>query len=216
MTNDNFALTENIYNRLGFLIRRVHQMSLSVFSEECAALSLTPAQYGILLVVRHGPAGIDQTRVAEALGQDRATTGQTLRGLEQRGLVQRKPSVHDPRSKALTLTPEGVAVVDRASEMTPIVQQRLLSALTPEEGLTLMNLLHKLAESSNAVSRTRLALLAPAKPAGVKLRTATTARSAANSSSVPDPKAVSVAQGKAAVKTASASRNSPARKRVVR
>lgn len=163
--NENLALTENIYNRLGFLIRRAHQMSISVFSEECAAFNVTPAQYGILLVVRHGPAGLDQTRVAEALGQDRATIGQILRGLEQRGLIERKPPPHDPRRKVLTVTAAGIELVDKASEVTPQIQRRVLSSLTEDEGQTLMHLLHKMAEASNAMSRTQLALLAPARPA---------------------------------------------------
>lgn len=141
---ENLALTENIYDRLGFLIRRVHQMSVSVFSEECAALNITPAQYGILLVLRHGPSGVDQTRVAEALGQDRATTGQILRRLEQRGLVERKPAPQDPRRKALSVTAAGTALVDRASKVAPHIQQRLLSQLTADEGRMLMQLLHKL------------------------------------------------------------------------
>lgn len=164
MTYDSAALTANIYNRPGFLIRRAHQMAVSAFSDECASLNMTPAQYGVLLVIRHGPPNIDQTRVAEALGQDRASTGQILRSLEKRGLIERMPSTKDPRSKTLKITTQGVSQVDNASKRASVVQQRVLSALTTEEGHTLMRLLHKLVESSNAVSRTRLEMLAPAQP----------------------------------------------------
>ena len=42
----------DIYQRPGFLLRRAHQISTAIFERSCAHLGLTPAQYGVLSVLR--------------------------------------------------------------------------------------------------------------------------------------------------------------------
>src|SRR5258708_19857297 len=79
---------EELYRRPGFMIRRVHQIAVSLFIEETGKLGVTNRQYGILFVLKHRP-GIDQISVANLLGLDRSTTGMVLKKLEQDGLVVR-------------------------------------------------------------------------------------------------------------------------------
>ena len=63
------------------MIRRAHQIAVSLFLEETGELGITNRQYGILLVLKHQP-GIDQITVAKLLGLDRSTTGMVLAKLE--------------------------------------------------------------------------------------------------------------------------------------
>jgi DNA-binding MarR family transcriptional regulator len=95
-----------LYSRPGFLLRRAHQISAAVFEDECRAVALTPAQFGVLTVLRAGP-GMDQSSLARALGFDKVTVLRVLRGLESRGLVQRSPAPTSRRNLAVALSPEG-------------------------------------------------------------------------------------------------------------
>src|SRR5215472_1533899 len=60
---------EELYRRPGFMIRRMHQIAVSLFVEETGKLGVTNRQYGILFVLEHRP-GIDQISVANLLGLD--------------------------------------------------------------------------------------------------------------------------------------------------
>ena len=61
---------DQLYRRPGFLIRRAHQIAVSLFLEETGDLGITNRQYGILLVPKRQPK-IDQITVAKLLGHDR-------------------------------------------------------------------------------------------------------------------------------------------------
>src|SRR6185436_20804908 len=97
---------DQLYRRPGFMIRRAHQIAVSMFLEETGALGITNRQYGIMLVLKHRP-GIDQITVAKLLGLDRSTTGMVLGTLEKAGLIGRSVGKTDRRKRSLALTPEG-------------------------------------------------------------------------------------------------------------
>ena len=84
------ASLSRLYARPGFLLRRAHQISAAVFEDECRDLALTPAQFGVLTVLRSHP-GLGQSSLARALGFDKVTVLRVLRGLETRGFVARAP-----------------------------------------------------------------------------------------------------------------------------
>ncbi len=76
------------------MIRRAHQIAVSLFLEETGELGITNRQYGIMLVLKAQP-GIDQITVAKLLGLDRSTTGMVLSKLEDAGLVGRVVGAND-------------------------------------------------------------------------------------------------------------------------
>src|SRR4051812_18103774 len=99
-----------LYARPGFLLRRAHQISAAVFEDECRDLALTPAQFGVLTVLRAHP-GLGQSSLARALGFDKVTVLRVLRGLQARGLVARGPVAGNRRNVSVMLTAEGTAVL---------------------------------------------------------------------------------------------------------
>ena len=101
-----------LYARPGFLLRRAHQISAAVFEDECRELALTPAQSGVLTVLRSHP-GLGQSSLARALGFDKVTVLRVLRGLETRGFVDRAPAADNKRNVSVALSAEGMAVVLR-------------------------------------------------------------------------------------------------------
>jgi len=118
----------------GHLIRRLHQLSTRVFSQQmrAAGWDLTPIQFAALDVLRARP-GLDQAGLAEAIAKDRATIGGVVDRLEQKGLVARIVSPRDRRARVLTLTPEGEAARDAAAPVVARLQRDILPGLSDAE-----------------------------------------------------------------------------------
>jgi len=142
---------DQLYRRPGFMIRRAHQISVSLFLEETGALGITNRQYGIMLVLKAEP-GIDHITVARLLGLDRSTTGMVLTKLEDAGLVGRVVG-DDRRKRSLKLTPTGERMLKRLAEPARRAQERVLSAFSPREQETFLDLLDKFARAFNDTTR---------------------------------------------------------------
>ena len=146
---------EELYRRPGFMIRRVHQIAVSLFIEETGKLGVTNRQYGILFVLKHRP-GIDQISVANLLGLDRSTTGMVLKKLEQDGLVVRSVGVHDRRRHSLQLTRSGEKLLAELAEPARKAHARVLSVFTPREQTLFLALLDKFTRAFNDSTRVPL------------------------------------------------------------
>src|SRR5947208_1438840 len=107
------ASLSRLYARPGFLLRRAHQISAAVFEDECRDLALTPAQFGVLTVLKTHP-GLGQSSLARALGFDKVTVLRVLRGLESRGFVERGPAPDNKRNMCVSLTREGENILGKA------------------------------------------------------------------------------------------------------
>src|SRR5258708_23462337 len=118
---------EELYRRPGFMIRRVHQIAVSLFIEETGRLGVTNRQYGILFVLAQRP-GIDQISVAGLLGLDRSTTGMVLKKLEDDGLVVRAVDASYRRRHSLQLTRAGKTLLSQLAEPARPARARVLSA----------------------------------------------------------------------------------------
>jgi len=137
------------------MIRRAHQIAVSVFLEETGELGITNRQYGILLVLKQQP-GIDQITVAKLLGLDRSTTGMVLKKLEETGLVERCVGARDRRRRSLQLSRAGEKMLERLAEPARRAQARILSVFTPQERAQFLHLLDKLVHRFNGSTRVPL------------------------------------------------------------
>lgn len=135
----------DLYQRPGFLLRRTHQISAAVFENACASVGLTPAQYGVLTVLANEP-GLDQTRLARALAFDKVTVMRVCKGLEERGMIERRMSEHSRRQMAVVLTAAGKKLLLQARGPAEQAYQRLLSPLTPEQRHQLIEILETLTQ----------------------------------------------------------------------
>jgi DNA-binding MarR family transcriptional regulator len=137
------APLSRLYARPGFLLRRAHQISAAVFEDECREVGLTPAQFGVLTVLKSHP-GLGQSSLARALGFDKVTVLRVLRGLESRGLVERGPAPDNKRNMCVNLTPEGLSVLQQAQRPAERAYRRLLAPLDREQQEQLIHLLQLL------------------------------------------------------------------------
>lgn len=137
------ASLSRLYARPGFLLRRAHQISAAVFEDECGELGLTPAQFGVLTILKAHP-GLGQSSLARALGFDKVTVLRVLRGLEARGLVERAPAPGNRRNLSVSLTREGAAVLASAQRPAERAYKRLLAPLDGAQQDQLIHLLQLL------------------------------------------------------------------------
>jgi MarR family transcriptional regulator, lower aerobic nicotinate degradation pathway regulator len=126
----------------GYLIRRAHQTSMAIFSEELGSYEVTSLQFAILQALVDEP-GADQISIAQRVALDAATSGSVIMRLEERGWLRREPSPTDKRRKLLWLTAEGEKKAMEMKKHARKVQQRLLERLTASEQVQLVALLKK-------------------------------------------------------------------------
>jgi MarR family transcriptional regulator, lower aerobic nicotinate degradation pathway regulator len=149
----------DLYETPGFLVRRLHQIVVSLCYEGWGDLDISPVQYGALMAIRAFP-GIDQRGLSRTIAIDRSSIGAVGEQLERRGLIERRASTRDKRNKELFLTAKGVSLLRRAHPIAWEIQDRILAPLAPKERREFVRLLAKLVESNNALSR------APLDPTG--------------------------------------------------
>jgi DNA-binding MarR family transcriptional regulator len=145
----------SIWERPGFLVRRLHQIHVAIFLKAMSEENVTAIQYGLLSILLDRP-GLDQLSVAKELGIDRANVGDILKRLEQRRLLTRVVDPNDKRRKICLPTRDGIAFVHKFHENMQQAQERLLEPLNPEERRTFMTLLRRLVGENNDVGRAPL------------------------------------------------------------
>lgn len=128
----------------GHLIRRLNQRSTAVFQAgiKPAPVEMTSVQFAALDVLSRHP-GIDQAQLAALIFYDRATIGEVVRRLVQKGLVAREVSPEDRRARVLGLTPAGQAALAAARPLVEGLQADILAPLTAEETAQFMALARK-------------------------------------------------------------------------
>jgi DNA-binding MarR family transcriptional regulator len=172
----NFHAHTSVWDRPGFLVRRLHQIHVAIFLEEMAEDNITPIQFGLLSALADLP-GLDQLSLAEEIGIDRANVADVLTRLESRGLVIRTVSERDNRRKLCVPTQQGLAFVKKHYENMQRAQDRLLRPLQPAERARFMRLLRRVVEASNNLGR---APLRPSAQRGAAVGTSKRPRSHAS------------------------------------
>ncbi len=144
-----------VYSAPGYLFRRMQQIAVSIFVEECRTLDLTPVQYAALVAIHTHP-GIDATRLSAVIAFDRSTLGNVIERLQSKALVERKPSRDDKRVKLLYLSKAGEATLREIIPSVERAQMRMLQPLKPASRKTLLALMTQLVDLNNEASRVPL------------------------------------------------------------
>ena len=158
------AANHTIWDRPGYLVRRLHQIHVAMFSARVANGQVTPVQFGLLSILISRP-GIDQATLGAELGLDPANVAEILRRLEDRNLLTRVVDPQNRRRKLCLATPDGKKFVQRYQKDMQLSQQQLLSPLNPADRQVFMALLGRLVEGNNESGRTSL------RPGGEALKT---------------------------------------------
>jgi DNA-binding MarR family transcriptional regulator len=138
----------------GHLIRRLQQISVSLFTNRMAeaGLDLTSVQFAALATLKKHP-GLDQQTLAGIIAYDRVTIGGVLDRLVQKQLVLRDVSPTDRRARVLTLSTEGEKILVQATPWVELVQEDIAAFLSDDESRAFLMLLKKIADVGNELSR---------------------------------------------------------------
>jgi DNA-binding MarR family transcriptional regulator len=147
-----FKMSSSFADLPGHLLRRCHQIAVAIFLDECSIYDLTPLQFAVLIVLSE-QGSQDQVSLGGEIALDRTTITVVVRNLEERGLILRDKSGRDQRSKIVSITAQGQALLNEVLPAVQQAQERIMAPLTSEEGTQLLSLLEKLADGNNALSR---------------------------------------------------------------
>jgi len=148
---------KSLLARPGFLIRRLHQVHVALFLEECAGHDITPVQYSLLTeLAQHGEC--EQAEVARALGIDRTNIADVAVRLERRGLLARRVNPSDKRSRLIVLTDAGAILLEVLDQCAERAHARTVEALPKPERDAFVRALSVLVEAGNPMGRATLKL----------------------------------------------------------
>lgn len=154
---------ERMFHRPGHLVRRLHQICVSVFLDEAEDLNLTSLQFAALKGIEKSP-GIEQISLARSIAIDRQTASNVLGRLEKRGLIRKHDK--DKRTKALFLTPKGKEIIRVMAGRTEKIDELILSPLNKAERAQFLDTLLRLVEANNELSRAPMGDQGKGKTAG--------------------------------------------------
>lgn len=149
---------DELWNRPGYLVRRLHQIHVGLFVEECGGEEVTPVQSAILTVLQSGEE-MDQLTLSTSVGIDRTSGADVIRRLERRGFLTRQSSKFDRRAKLVKITDEGRTFIRRVRPRMARAQERFVAPLTDDEREEFYRLINKLVDANNDASRAPMGTL---------------------------------------------------------
>ncbi|MGV9268454.1 MarR family winged helix-turn-helix transcriptional regulator [Kitasatospora sp. NPDC003701] len=129
-----------------WLVGRVAARGRGLVADAIAAEGLKLMQHAVLAATaEYGPA--TQADLSRRLAVDPKDMVGILDHLQKAGLVLRAPHPSDRRKNAVTLTPEGTAVLTRCGALAEAANAELLAPLAPDEQRQLLALLARIHEA---------------------------------------------------------------------
>jgi DNA-binding MarR family transcriptional regulator len=132
------------HSSTAFLLAQVGARAAQEFASLLAPLKLTPADAGILRLLRRSP-GISQQNLARALDMHASRLVAVIDALEKRGLLVREPHAQDRRVYSLRLTGAGEEMLRTIGQIARGHNETMCSGLDAEERSQLGSLLKKIA-----------------------------------------------------------------------
>ena len=119
------------------------------FDQALRPVGLTNGQFSLLMALNR-PEPAPMAGLASLLAMDRTTLTAALKPLERRGLVASKPVEGDRRSRTLSLTPQGLALLARAVPIWRETHASVDALLEPDhDGTGLRIALRAVSESTD-------------------------------------------------------------------
>lgn len=144
--NDVTDLTDDV----GFLMSRASGILIQVTNAALADLGLRVRSYSVLVLACDTSGGMTQRDLAEMLGLDPSQVVQLVDDLERAGLVERRPSPADRRTRLIVATRSGRRVRAAAHAKVSEAQHDTLETLEPSERRALCELLTRVIGGSDA------------------------------------------------------------------
>ena len=134
------------------LARRFHQICTGVTAEILAKEDLTPQIFGVMAAVFETP-GRGQRQLADQMGVDVVSVGQTIDLLEKKHLVKRELDPDDRRARRIYVTKRGAELRSRLRPALLAAQDRLLTPLSKSERTALLDMLVRVVNANESYAR---------------------------------------------------------------
>jgi DNA-binding MarR family transcriptional regulator len=121
----------SIDNRLGFLLKHVHQQLLEIAGPALAPHGINGRELAVLTVLG-GETPVSQQEAARELMIDRTTMVALVDALESKGLVVRQPDPADRRRNLVQPTSAGQEVFAAATAARDNAEREFLAPLGPD------------------------------------------------------------------------------------
>jgi len=136
----------------GALARRFQQVCATMIADALAGEEVVQLEYGSLVCLEIEP-GIDQRRLAAAMGIDPSHASLIVDRLHAKGLIERRINGADRRARELYLTPKGRKLWRRLRPKTSVANERVLGPLSPAERELFIDFLIRVIEENRAFAR---------------------------------------------------------------
>ncbi|NHN87962.1 MarR family winged helix-turn-helix transcriptional regulator [Acetobacter conturbans] len=141
-------LNYDLEQQIGYLLRRAYQRHTSIFQKEISDEHLTSVQFAVMVTVQKlGSAPLVQISHETAI--DHATLRDIVSRLKKRDLIKVIQDSADRRQKLVSITSAGKTLLEVAIPAARDITEETLSPLTPCERLAALEVLKKLAVSSD-------------------------------------------------------------------
>src|SRR5882762_10300031 len=141
-----------LYARVGYLVRRLQQISVAVLFEETVEVGITPVQFAALTAISEHPR-LDIQRLTNLVAVDRATLGTVIDLLVKSRWVERCQDPFDRRSRVVKTLSAGQKLLESAAPHVIRADLRLLQPLAAAERQVFMIYLRELVHAGNDFSR---------------------------------------------------------------
>ena len=139
-------MTTPVYDRLGYLVKRLEQTLRNKMDKDLGVLGLTTPQYAALSVLELEP-GLSNADVARRCFVTPQTMHQILLGLERAGLVERSAHPEHGRVQQTHLTARGKSLLNQAHDLVTTLETQMTSPLSETEYNRVARALEKCTEA---------------------------------------------------------------------
>ena len=129
----------------GFLIHDVSRLRRTLFDQRMKPMGITRSQSWVLTnLSRHDDDALTQIELARLLDVGKVTLGGLIDRLEENGFVVRTTDAVDRRSKRISISPKGKALVEEMEDVALEVNDACMEGISREEQRVLVDVLAKM------------------------------------------------------------------------
>ncbi|MDI9332001.1 MAG: MarR family transcriptional regulator [Alphaproteobacteria bacterium] len=143
MTRHTGIDTSFLEGLLGYNARRAALVIIEHFVRGMAEFDLRPVDFSVLSVIHHNP-GVTSRELCASLNLLPPNLVGLIRGLEQRGLIERQPHPLDRRAQGLHATAAGIELMQQAETRASSIEREVATRLSPQEQAQLIEMLQRI------------------------------------------------------------------------
>ena len=118
--------------QIGFRLRRAHQQACSVFLSHFRETGLSPAQFATLVRIRDC-GRVSQNELGRLVSMDPSSIMGVVNRLVNQNYVRRQADHRDRRRVMVTITSDGLKLLEACEYLSSDVDREILQNITPEE-----------------------------------------------------------------------------------